>query len=276
MAIVLYHYPNSVCSEKVRIALAEKGVDWDSREVDLFKGEQFSADYRKLNPKGVVPTLVHDGRVLNESSLICEYLDDVFPEPALKPADPYERAQMRMYAKAVDEGLHVGVAVFSFAGAFAERLRRMPDGAREAHFANMVDLERRARQRAVVEMGVEAPDAVRAMAAYEKSFAKIDKVLADGRGWLMGADYTLAEINMTPYLARLDYLGLLDVWIAERPAIRAWYGRITARPSFAAADLDWITAGDRDELGGGGAKIAAAVAEIRRDYLENDPTAAVV
>ena len=75
----LYHFNNSVCSEKVRMVLFEKGVDWESREVDLFKSEQFDPEYLKLNPKGVVPTLVDDGHALTESTqarrLIALHLD---------------------------------------------------------------------------------------------------------------------------------------------------------------------------------------------------------
>jgi len=65
-------------------------------------------EYLKLNPRGLVPTLIHDSRVLQESQVIIEYLEDVFPPPPpLLPADPYDRAQMRLWTKLVDEGLHV-------------------------------------------------------------------------------------------------------------------------------------------------------------------------
>ena len=84
MPLTLYHFNNSVCSQKIRMVLREKGVDnWESVEVDLFTGKQFDPEYLKLNPKGVVPTLVHDGKVVTESTLIAEYLDEVFPDPPM-------------------------------------------------------------------------------------------------------------------------------------------------------------------------------------------------
>ena len=86
-ALELYHNALSSCSQKVRLVLAEKGLDFESRDVNLVTGEQHAPDYVKLNPNHVVPTLVHDGRVLIESSLINEYLEDAFPKPALWPAD---------------------------------------------------------------------------------------------------------------------------------------------------------------------------------------------
>ena len=96
----LYHHGSSVCAAKVRFALMEKGADWEGRYIDILKGDQFDPEYMKLNPKAVVPTLVHDGRVVVESTVICEYVDDVFPEPALKPEDPHQRA----HDAPVDEG----------------------------------------------------------------------------------------------------------------------------------------------------------------------------
>src|SRR5438105_856713 len=103
--LTLYDFGNSVCCQKVRITLVEKGLTWESRRVDLFKTEQYDPEYLKLNPKGVVPTLVHDGTPVIESTLICEYLDDTFPDPPLVPKDPAERARMRLWSKFVDEGL---------------------------------------------------------------------------------------------------------------------------------------------------------------------------
>ena len=141
MALALYHYNSSVCSEKVRMVLNEKGeTGWESHEVDLFTGRQFDPAYLKLNPKAVVPTLVDDGRILTESTLIAEYLDDRFPSPPLKPADPFERAQMRLYSKMCDEGLHQGVAVLSYSAMFMDRLRKMSPAQVETHLSRIIDL----------------------------------------------------------------------------------------------------------------------------------------
>lgn len=271
----LYHFNNSVCSEKVRMVLFEKGIEWQGREVDLFKGEQFDPDYLKLNPKGVVPTLVDEGHALTESTLIAEYLDDKHPEPALKPADPAARADMRLYSKACDEGLHQGVAVLSYSAMFMDRLRAMPREALEAHLARIPDLERRDRQTAVYEHGVEAPHVARGVVAYEKVFQKIDKALADGRDWLVGDMFSLAEINLAVYFARLEYMTLLDVWTGERPLVAAWFERIKARPCFQTEVVDWVREDEWAEMQAGGARIKQAVAEKRRHYLDTDPAASI-
>ena len=271
MALALYHYNSSVCSEKVRMVLHEKGVtDWKSHEVDLFTGGQFNPEYLKLNPKAVVPTLVEDGRVLTESTLIAEYLDDRFAEPPLKPADPFDRAQMRLYSKVCDEGLHQGVAVLSYSAMFMDRLRLMPPPQVETHLSRIIDLERRDRQTAIYHQGVDAPHVYRGTVAFEKAFQKIDKALSDGRTWLCGDQFTLAEINLVPYVARLEYLNMLDVWTGERPQVDAWYRRIQARPSFKVEVVDWIKQHEWAEMHDAGSRNKARVAELRDHYLKND------
>jgi glutathione S-transferase len=272
----LYHFNNSVCSQKIRMVLKEKGIAWESREVDLFTSKQFDADYLKLNPKGVVPTLVDDGRTLTESTLIAEYLDDKHPEPALKPADPAARAEMRLYSKACDEGLHQGVAVMSYSGMFMDRLRAMPRAALEAHLGRIPDLERRDRQIAVYEHGVDAPHVARGVVAYEKVFQKIDKALADGRDWLVGDMFSLAEINLAPYFARLEYMTLLDAWTGDRPAATAWFERVKARPCFQSEVVDWVHDEEWAEMKAGGTRIKAAVVDKRQHYLDTDPAANIV
>jgi glutathione S-transferase len=104
--IDLYHHGSSVCAAKVRFALAEKGIQWNGHYIDILKGDQFDPAYMALNGKAVVPTLVHDGKVIIESTVICEYLDDAFPNRSLRPSSAYDVARMRLWSKAVDEDIH--------------------------------------------------------------------------------------------------------------------------------------------------------------------------
>ena len=102
MAIELHHADMSTCAQKVRILLAEKELPWISHELNLRLRDQHRPEYLKLNPNGVVPTLVDDGAPVIESTVICEYLDDKYPDPPLRPADPLERARMRIWTKRQD------------------------------------------------------------------------------------------------------------------------------------------------------------------------------
>src|ERR1700741_2966900 len=100
MALALFHHGSSACAAKVRFALAEKMLPWESRYVDILRGEQFAPAYVALNPKAVVPTLVHDGAVIVESTVICEYLEETFPDNPIYPRSPLDRARVRMWTKA--------------------------------------------------------------------------------------------------------------------------------------------------------------------------------
>ncbi len=113
----LYHNINSVCAQKVRIALVEKGLQAKEHLMTL-RGDQFDPAYMKLNPNAVVPTLVHDGHVIMESSIILYYLDDAFPEKPLMPKAPLDRVKVRMFNKFIDEYLHNSCMILTFATAF--------------------------------------------------------------------------------------------------------------------------------------------------------------
>jgi glutathione S-transferase len=112
--LTLYHNDMSVCAAKVRTALAAKKLDWNGVHLDLRRGDAQKPEYLKLNPNAVVPTLVHDGQVITESTVICEYIDDQWPGQPLKPRDSFGRAQMRLWTKQLDEGLHPAVGTLSF------------------------------------------------------------------------------------------------------------------------------------------------------------------
>ena len=124
--ITLYHHGSSVCAGKVRLVLAEKSAPWQGIYIDILRGDQFDPAYMKLNPKAVVPTLLHDDKVIVESSVICEYLDEVFAAPALKPAAAAQRAAMRLWTKAVDEYLHPACAELTFASCHRFIIGRLP------------------------------------------------------------------------------------------------------------------------------------------------------
>jgi len=138
----LYHSINSVCAQKVRIALEEKGQQAKDHIMTL-RGDQYEPAYLKLNPNSVVPTLVHNGEPIVESSLILYYIDDAFPEPSLMPKEPYQRHGVRMYNKLINEYVHNSCTILTFATAFRPAFLKM---AREAWRAeiNKTPLKRRA------------------------------------------------------------------------------------------------------------------------------------
>ncbi|MPZ57816.1 MAG: hypothetical protein GEU91_15225 [Rhizobiales bacterium] len=263
----LYYYENSICSERAVMALAEKRIDdWLPRHIDLFKREQFNPAYLKLNPKAQVPTLVHDGEIIRESAIICDYLDDLRLEHPLKPKDRIKAAQMQEWISEADAASFQGVASLSFVAVFRAKLMAMSEADRNAYWAGQTDIERTQRQQSCVFEGLDSPYAIRAVAAWERMFGNIERALADGRPWLMGDAFTLAEVNLAPFIARLDGLRMLPVWLDERPRTRAWWARVQARPSYAQARVG-PSADEAASYAREGAKVVDDLRRRRADYL---------
>lgn len=260
--LLLYDFGNSVCCQKVRITLRAKGLEWRAIPVNLFTAEQYDPKYLKLNPKGVVPTLVHDGKPVIESTLICEYIDETFPRPPkLIPADPWRQSRMRLWSKFVDEGLFDGVTELSFSAMFRERMRTMPEEIRQKRFRNVGDPRRTDRFKSTYELGVQSPFVLHAVAAYERAFKLLEQTLADTGGpWILGADPSLADINLMPFAARLDYLGLLDLWTGDRPRVRAWWAHASTWPHFKSGLSNLISETEYAEMRNHGPKIRDGVA----------------
>jgi glutathione S-transferase len=206
--ITFYQFGNSVCCQKARITMSEKGLKWEPVEVNLFRNEQYAPEYLKINPKGVVPAMIHDGKAIIESTLLCEYLDDVYPTPRLIPPDPFLRTQMRLWSKMVDEGLHEGISEISFSAMFRERLKNSTPEEREVRFRNIGDPRRRDRFKSTYELGTQSPFVLYAVANYYKAFKSMEKALSDRGPWLLGDDLSLADINMMPQYCPVNLRGI--------------------------------------------------------------------
>jgi len=265
----LYRSGNSICTQKVLMTLDEKGLAFGSQEVNLFKNEQYEPKYLKLNPKGVVPTLEHDGKVVIESTLICEYLEDAFPTPHLVPKDPFLRSQMRLWSKTVDEGIFEATRELSFSSVFREKLKNMSADQRERRYSNVGDPERRSRYISTFESGVGSHYVFEGIANYEKLFNNMEKTLDDGREWLLGENYSLADITLTPFVARLYYLTFLGIWLENRPGVRAWWDRAKSRPCFDVAIDNPLTDMEKKEMETYGSKVKEKIRERRKEYLAN-------
>jgi len=238
--ITLYHHGSSVCAAKARFAINEKGIPWEGVYLDILKGDQFAADYMKLNPKAVVPTLVHDGQVIVESTVIAEYIDEVFPTPALKPATAFGRAQMRLWTKAVDEDVHPACGEVTFVSCHRHILNRLPPADLEQFLNSTPPLsvtpQWHERKKQLVRLGFATPGVAEKFRLYDRYLQKMEDALAAGP-WLAGETFSLADIGMAPYVNRLDMLGMSEMW-ARRPGVTAWFERLQARPTFKPTFLD--------------------------------------
>jgi glutathione S-transferase len=238
----LYHNINSVCAQKVRIALFEKRLPVTEHLLTL-QGDQNDPAYMKLNPNGVVPTLVHDGKVITESSLILYYLDEAFPDPPLMPDTPVARHRVRLYNKLIDEYMHNACTIMTFATAFRPRFLKMT---REEWLAeiNKAPLKRRAEyKRSVIEHGLDSEFVADALAQHKKMISWMADDLQRG-SFLAGDTFSNADCAVVPYILRLELLKLGAMWQVE-PAVADWWARVQKRPSVKAAifdrmqDADW-------------------------------------
>lgn len=258
----LYTAENSICTQKVFIVLHEKRLMWESIYIDLFDNQQYRTEYLRLNPKGVVPTLVHDGRAVVESTLICEYLDAVYPDPMLTPEDPYLRARMRIWSKHVDEGVFEATREISFSAMFREKMKAMTPEQRNGRFTNIGDPERRARLMSTYEHGVESPFVAQGIFAFDKLFEQMEQELSADREWLCGSQFSLGDVNVMPFAARLEYLGLLDLWLSERPNLQGWWARAKARRSFGKSIADALKPVQIETMKRSGERIKSRIGEI--------------
>ncbi len=240
--IELYHFGFSTCSQKVRLVLAEKGLEFGSREVNIIAGQQHDPAYVKLNPLHVVPTLVHDGHVLIESSLIVKYVDDAFPTPPLRPSDALGRYAVDAWLKRADEAVHPAAPIVTFALGPRKILLQQPAEVREANLAAIPDPDERATRRSVLEHGVKAPEFAGALGVFLDALDRMETELASRR-WLSGERFGLADATLLPYVLRLEHLALdplIDAGV--RPRVADWLARVKARPSFEAAVGAWAPA----------------------------------
>jgi len=232
--LTLYHYWSSVCSQKVRLCLAEKKLAFDSRHIDLFTFEHWEPFYRKINRKGVVPALDHDGRIIIESNVLLEYLEDKFPEIRLRPNDAYAKAQMRIWIFNSEEIAHSNVNTASHNPRHAVRLAQKPytQAQIDRAVANCPSPIIATRFIHRHEHGVSDAEENQAYAALDYLVGMMEDQLAAGP-WLAGDEYSLADIAMAPFINRIEVLKRPEmVGAAKRPRLAAWWQKVQARPAF--------------------------------------------
>lgn len=236
--LTLYHLPVAICAQKVRVCLAEKGVEWTPVDVT---GKLRTREYLALNPAGYVPTLIHDERIITESRIISEYIDEALPGPALQPADPFVRSVMRRWTKQVDDSLHGSVFLLTFVPYFRDRFMVMSD--EELTAAMPVDPIKAQRVRDLMNDGWQSPLVRMGLARFARLMADMEVALGS-TAWLAGNAYSLADADLTPYFQRLEDLGLAWLW-ADCPKVADWYRSVQQRPSFRAVVADWFSVEER-------------------------------
>jgi glutathione S-transferase len=225
----LYHAGLTSCSKKSRLCLKEKGLAYTSHYLRLDKFEHHDPAYLALNPNGLVPTLVHDGKIVIESGVINEYLDEVFAENPLRPADPLHRARMRVLCKLADEYGLPATRIPTWTRTKSAQLKAMDAREFDRLLSETPLGDHRMKLQALRQGGFSEKEFSEAYAKMDHVYDRCEASLAESGPWLAGAQYSLADIALLPYLD-----GFKDVrpeLIETHPRVRAWHARIMARPA---------------------------------------------
>jgi glutathione S-transferase len=230
----LYNTPHSTCSQEVRICLAEKSLNWTDIHINLATKEHLTPEYLMINPNGVVPTLVNDGKVITDSSVICEYIDEVFQGPnhgpALTPSDPMQKAIMRSWMRFIEEIPTVAVRTPSFNMAFLPRFKGLSEDKFRAQQSDIRPL-RKEFYRRMGPNGFSIEDFSSALENLYNTAKRMDVSLTKNL-WLIGNAYSLADIILAPLVDRMADLGFAYLWDTDFPAVSDWFQRIQKRPAF--------------------------------------------
>ena len=196
----LYHVPLSPFCRKVRLSLAEKKIECELAEERYWEKDP---DFLRRNPAGKVPVLRIDGRTMAESTPICEYLEEIYPEPALMPQEAGARYEVRRLVAWFDDKFHHEVT----AKLLYERVNKK-----------------------VMKQGFPDSRNVKDGARAIKYHLDYMAWLLDRRRWLAGDVMTLADFAAAAHLSALDYISDVDWQRSE--VVKDWYAKIKSRPAF--------------------------------------------
>lgn len=236
----LYNSPTSVCSAKVRLGLAEKGLDWEDEIFNLQKGEQHDAAYLKLNPNGVVPTLVDDDVVVIESSIILEYIDELSDNTKLMPADKQALAKTKEWLlRCLD--IHAAINTMTFSTVMRDKIlaNKTPEEI-EASIAKMPIPKMADKRRDMIANGTDSDHLINDFFTLRRMFDDMQSALEKSK-WLTGDEFALADVAILAYVDRLERLGMSGLWETRTPKVGQWLAAAKQRPSYERAMKNYIS-----------------------------------
>ncbi len=230
----LYHGEPAANSLKTLLAIKEKGVEFKSHLMNLHAFEQHEPWFVKINPNGQVPALVHDGKVITESTVINEYLDDVFDGPPLRPADFYWRAKMRIWTKFVDEYFCPALSFIAWHYMIKGITEKLSPAEFEAKVARIPLKEQQDKWRTTAREGYTKEQLDNWRRQVRTSVERMERELKETK-WLAGDAFSLADVSCYAMAYGLPMSASKFVNAGETPKLMDWHARMAERPSVKAA-----------------------------------------
>ncbi len=231
--IHLYHGHISNCSMRVRMTLIEKGLPWTSHHLDLKKKENISDAYFAINPNGLVPTLIDNGVVHIESNDIIDYLDETYPEPSLRTAANEEEMLewLRLAAS-----IHVpAVKPYVYATKIQKKVKKTAQEQKKYDELQKNEELKKFHAKHAGSSAFGEEDIARARQILDECFTKLEFAL-EGRDWIMGDQFTLADIAWIP----LHFVLIGCGYPFERhPKISRWAAALGEKASYQEGILKW-------------------------------------
>lgn len=230
--LTIYHWEPNANSGKPLLAACEKGVEFESRYVDMLAFEQHAPEYLQINPNGTIPSLVHDGVLVLESTPMMEYIDASFDGPPLRPEDPFERWRMRWWCRFFDQFVGPSISMFGWSWFVGPSVRQRDPEELKARIERIPLKERRiAWSKAIY--GTFSPGE---LAESERRIVfgveHLEAALSE-RPWVAGRSYSIADIAGFNMLAGLPSMKPDVVNDEKTPHMMEWLRKIYERPAVA-------------------------------------------
>jgi glutathione S-transferase len=230
----LYHYEPNANSMKPLLCLAEKGLDYESHYVDLHHFEQHAPEFVAVNPNGQVPVLIHDGAVINESTVINEYLEEVFPQVRLAPEDPVDRARMRIWSKFVDEYFCPALSLIGWSILVPKIAARFEEGELEKALEKVPLEEQRQKWLTAATETFTDEQLADSRRKVCVSIERMETIL-EGSEWLAGGEYSLGDTNSYSMVSAVPRLVPEAMSKEMTPRAIEWLDRMNQRSAVQAA-----------------------------------------
>ncbi len=228
--LTIYHWEPNANSGKPILAAFEKGVEFESRYIDMLAFEQHAPGYLQINPNGTVPAMVHDGVLVPESTVMMEYIDATFAGPALRPDDPFERWRMRWWCRYFDQVVGPSISMFGWSFFVGPAMRQRDPEELKARIGRIPLQERRVAWSKAI-YGTFTPEEMaesgRRIAA---GAGHLEAALAE-RPWVAGNSYSIADIAGFCMLAGLPLMNPQVANDTATPHLLEWLRRINERPA---------------------------------------------